>query len=187
MRRLHHRPRDRRRQRRCCTPTRRRSSPTSQIARHALRPDRDPGGARQGELRRRPRHRAGAADRIDRRAVPRRAQRAALARTTIWSRRRARRTASTSAPSTRRASPAAGGGYRLSPTRIDFGGGTAARLRLAGRYGGGIAAQARLDRLDLSILSTRSSPNLGVRRQGDRQPRLHARRAARASRPPTRG
>ncbi|MGN6377018.1 MAG: translocation/assembly module TamB domain-containing protein, partial [Sphingomonas sp.] len=40
------------------------------------------------------------------------------------------------------------GGYELQPTRIDFDKGS---LRLAGRYGNGMAVQARLDRLDLTI------------------------------------
>ncbi|TPG43237.1 hypothetical protein EAH79_05430 [Sphingomonas koreensis] len=39
-------------------------------------------------------------------------------------------------------------GYQLQPTRIEFDRGT---LRLAGRYGDGLSAQARLDRLDLVI------------------------------------
>lgn len=54
---------------------------------------------------------------------------------------------------------AAGGGYRLSPTRIAFDQGSA---RVAGAFGGGTtSAQVRLDRLDLSILSA-FVPNLGV-------------------------
>ena len=58
---------------------------------------------------------------------------------------------------------ATGGGYKLLPTRIDFGSGTnAGSARLAGSYGGGVtAAQARLDTLDLSILSA-FSPGLGL-------------------------
>jgi translocation and assembly module TamB len=45
---------------------------------------------------------------------------------------------------------AVGEGYRLLPTRIDFDQGT---LRLAGSYGDGMAVQARLDRLDLSVVN----------------------------------
>ena len=79
-----------------------------------------------------------------------------------------------------------GAGYRLQPTRIDFGQGTTAgTVRLAGSYGGGVtAAQARLDRLDLSILSA-FVPNLGVsgqatgsldyRQQGSAIPQADAR------------
>ena len=69
----------------------------------------------------------------------------------------------------RTASPArivaAGGGYRLLPTRLDFGGANGragGSARLAGSFGGGVtAAQARLDRLDLGILSA-FSPGLGL-------------------------
>lgn len=51
------------------------------------------------------------------------------------------------------------GGYRLQPTRLDFDRGT---MRLAGRFGGAAtSAQARLDRLDLSLLSA-FVPNLGI-------------------------
>ena len=53
---------------------------------------------------------------------------------------------------------AAGGGYRLNPTRIDFDQGS---MRLAGQYGRATSAQVRLDRLDLAILSA-FVPNLGV-------------------------
>ncbi len=54
------------------------------------------------------------------------------------------------------------GVYRLAPTRIDFGQGTAAgAARLAGSYGRGLNAQARLDKLDLSVLSA-LMPNLGI-------------------------
>jgi len=55
------------------------------------------------------------------------------------------------------------GGYRLLPTRLDFGSGqSAGSVRLAGSYGGGTtAAQARLDRLNLSFLSA-FMPNLGL-------------------------
>ena len=55
------------------------------------------------------------------------------------------------------------GGYRLAATRIDFGQGpTAGSARIAGSFGGGVtAAQARLDRLNLSMLSA-FMPNLGV-------------------------
>ena len=45
---------------------------------------------------------------------------------------------------------AAGGVYRLSPTRIDFGGAGGGSARLAGSYGRGTNAQVRLDRLDLT-------------------------------------
>ena len=55
------------------------------------------------------------------------------------------------------------GGYRLAATRIDFGQGpTAGSARVAGSFGGGVtAAQARLDRLNLSMLSA-FVPNLGL-------------------------
>lgn len=55
------------------------------------------------------------------------------------------------------------GTYRLAPTRIDFGQGpTAGSARLAGSFGGGVtAAQARLDRLNLSMLSA-FMPSLGL-------------------------
>ncbi len=43
-----------------------------------------------------------------------------------------------------------GGVYRLAPTRIDLDQGS---VRVAGRFGGGTQVQARLDRLDLSILN----------------------------------
>ena len=58
---------------------------------------------------------------------------------------------------------AAGGGYRLLPTRIDFGSGASAgSARFAGSYGGGVtAAQARLDKFNLSFLSA-FSPGLGL-------------------------
>ncbi|KQT32224.1 hypothetical protein ASG29_10380 [Sphingomonas sp. Leaf412] len=53
----------------------------------------------------------------------------------------------------------ADGGYRLLPTRLDFDRGT---MRLAGRYGrAGTSAQARLDRLDLSLLGA-FVPDLGI-------------------------
>jgi translocation and assembly module TamB len=57
----------------------------------------------------------------------------------------------------------AGSGYRLAATRIDFGQGpTAGSTRIAGSFGGGVtAAQARLDRLNLSMLSA-FMPNLGL-------------------------
>ncbi|GAA0674234.1 translocation/assembly module TamB domain-containing protein [Sphingomonas insulae] len=53
--------------------------------------------------------------------------------------------------------------YRLAATRIDFGQGpTAGSARIAGSFGGGItAAQARLDRLNLSMLSA-FVPDLGL-------------------------
>lgn len=50
------------------------------------------------------------------------------------------------------------GGYRLLPTRIDFDQGS---MRLAGNYGRGMALQARLDRLDLSIANA-FVPGLGL-------------------------
>ncbi|HEX8388705.1 MAG TPA: translocation/assembly module TamB domain-containing protein, partial [Sphingomonas sp.] len=50
-----------------------------------------------------------------------------------------------------------GADYVLSPTRIDFGQGSA---RLAGSYGRGIRAQARLDRFDLSTFNALN--NLGL-------------------------
>jgi len=53
---------------------------------------------------------------------------------------------------------AGAGGYRLAPTRIDFNQGS---LRLAGRFGGATEVQARLDRLDLQLLSA-FVPNLGI-------------------------
>lgn len=57
------------------------------------------------------------------------------------------------------------GGYQLSPTRIDFGGAPngsgGGSLRLAGRYGPGMAVQARLDRLDLAFANA-LIPGLGV-------------------------
>ncbi len=52
-----------------------------------------------------------------------------------------------------------GNGYRLQPTRLDFDRGS---MRLAGRFGGGAtSAQARLDKLDLGLLSA-FVPNLGI-------------------------
>ncbi|MGU3317405.1 translocation/assembly module TamB domain-containing protein [Sphingomonas sp. M6A6_1c] len=80
----------------------------------------------------------------------------------------------------------AGGSYRLAATRIDFGqGATAGSTRIAGSFGGGVtAAQARLDRLNLSMLSA-FMPNLGVsgavtgsldyRQQGNAIPQADAR------------
>ena len=61
---------------------------------------------------------------------------------------------------------AAGGGYRLQPVRIDFGGGGrtvgGGSARVAGSFGGGVtAAQARLDKLDLTFLSA-FAPGLGI-------------------------
>ena len=53
------------------------------------------------------------------------------------------------------------GGYQLSATRIDFGGTNGGSLRLAGRYGPGMAVQARLDRLDLAFANA-LLPNLGI-------------------------
>ncbi len=56
---------------------------------------------------------------------------------------------------------AAKGVYTLAPTRIDFGGASGGSARLAGSYGRGLNAQARLDKLDLSVLSA-LMPNLGI-------------------------
>ena len=57
---------------------------------------------------------------------------------------------------------AQGAGYRLSPTRLDFGGANGGSVRVAGAFGGGTTgAQARLDRLDLSFLSA-FAPGLGI-------------------------
>ncbi len=56
---------------------------------------------------------------------------------------------------------AAKGVYTLAPTRIDFGGANGGSARLAGSYGRGLNAQARLDKLDLSVLSA-LMPNLGI-------------------------
>jgi len=53
---------------------------------------------------------------------------------------------------------AVGGGYALSSTRIDFGQGS---VRVAGRYGDGVRAQARLDRLDLAALNAFGNFGLG--------------------------
>ena len=58
------------------------------------------------------------------------------------------------------------GGYRLQPVRIDFGGNRqgagGGSVRVAGSYGGGVtAAQARLDKLDLTFLSG-FAPGLGL-------------------------
>ena len=53
-------------------------------------------------------------------------------------------------------------GYRLLPTRIDFGGASGGSARVAGAFGGATTnAQARLDRLDLSLLSA-FAPGLGL-------------------------
>ncbi|HEY0624488.1 translocation/assembly module TamB domain-containing protein [Sphingomonas sp.] len=49
-------------------------------------------------------------------------------------------------------------GYRLAPTQIDFDRGSA---RIAGNWGEGLALQARLDKLDLSIANA-FSPGLGI-------------------------
>ncbi|WP_271299158.1 translocation/assembly module TamB domain-containing protein [Sphingomonas sp. CV7422] len=80
----------------------------------------------------------------------------------------------------------AGGSYRLAATRIDFGQGpTAGSTRVAASFGGGVtAAQARLDRLNLSMLSA-FMPNLGLsgavtgsldyRQQGNAIPQADAR------------
>ena len=56
---------------------------------------------------------------------------------------------------------AAAGTYRLAPTRVDFGGANGGSLRLAGSFGGATNLRARLDRLDLSILSA-FMPSLGL-------------------------
>lgn len=56
---------------------------------------------------------------------------------------------------------AAKGVYTLAPTRIDFGGANGGSARLAGSYGRGLNAKARLDKLDLSVLSA-LMPNLGI-------------------------
>ncbi len=56
---------------------------------------------------------------------------------------------------------AAKGVYTLAPTRIDFGGARGGSARLAGSYGRGLNAQARLDKLDLSVLSA-LMPSLGI-------------------------
>ena len=78
------------------------------------------------------------------------------------------------------------GTYQLAPTRIDFGQGpNAGSARLAGSFGGGVtAAQARLDRLNLTTLSA-FVPGLGVsgavtgsidyRQQGSAIPQADAR------------
>ena len=50
------------------------------------------------------------------------------------------------------------GSYALSPTRIDFGQGSA---RVAGSYGRGLSVQTRLDRLDLSTFNTVTGLGLG--------------------------
>lgn len=51
-----------------------------------------------------------------------------------------------------------GSAYRLQPARIDFSQGS---MRLAGTYGDGMAIQARLDKLDLSVANA-LSPGLGL-------------------------
>ncbi len=57
---------------------------------------------------------------------------------------------------------AQGGGYRLLPTRLDFGGADGGSVRFAGAFGGGTtSAQARLDRMNLSFLSA-FAPGLGL-------------------------
>ncbi|SEN23073.1 autotransporter secretion inner membrane protein TamB [Sphingomonas gellani] len=55
----------------------------------------------------------------------------------------------------------AGGGYKLAPTRIDFGGANGGSVRVAGAYGRGMQLQARLDRLDLGFVSA-FMPGLGL-------------------------
>ncbi|MGB7407532.1 MAG: translocation/assembly module TamB domain-containing protein [Pontixanthobacter sp.] len=49
-------------------------------------------------------------------------------------------------------------GYRLLPTRLDFGDGN---IRVAGRFGDGLKLQSRLDTIDLAILNA-FSPGLGI-------------------------
>ena len=81
------------------------------------------------------------------------------------------------------------GGYRLLPARLDFGGNGqgvgGGSVRVAGSFGGGVtAAQARLDRLDLTFLSA-FAPGLGIsgqatgsldyRQQGSAVPAAEAR------------
>ena len=57
---------------------------------------------------------------------------------------------------------AAKGAYALAPTRIAFDkGGKGGSLRVAGRYGNGMVAQARLDALDLSVANA-VIPSLGL-------------------------
>lgn len=51
--------------------------------------------------------------------------------------------------------------YTLAPTRIDFGSANGGSVRVAGSYGRGLNAKARLDKLDLSVLSA-LMPNLGI-------------------------
>jgi translocation and assembly module TamB len=79
----------------------------------------------------------------------------------------------------------AGSGYRLLPTRIDFGGANGGSTRLAGSFGGGVTAlQARLDRLDLQFLSAfapglalsgQATGSLDYRQQGNAIPVADAR------------
>ena len=90
---FHHRPRDHQRDRRCSTPTPQIVADV-QIGDTALRHDRDRVGAREDQLYRRPRHRAGAGDRVERRAVPPRRQCAAGAERLSRRGSRGRRTAS---------------------------------------------------------------------------------------------
>ena len=81
---------------------------------------------------------------------------------------------------------AAGGAYRLLPTRVDFGAGpNAGSARFAGSFGGGVtAAQARLDKFDLSFLSAfspgpglsgQTTGSLDYRQQGSAIPAADAR------------
>ncbi|WP_375286879.1 translocation/assembly module TamB domain-containing protein [Sphingomonas sp.] len=56
----------------------------------------------------------------------------------------------------------AGGGYTLAPTRIAFDArGRSGALRIAGRYGDGMSAQAQLETLDLAVLNA-FMPDLGL-------------------------
>jgi translocation and assembly module TamB len=55
----------------------------------------------------------------------------------------------------------AAGGYRLAPTRIDFGGANGGSARVAGSFGRATQIQARLDRMDLSFVSA-FMPGLGL-------------------------
>ncbi|SDA12951.1 translocation/assembly module TamB domain-containing protein [Sphingomonas sp. NFR15] len=54
-----------------------------------------------------------------------------------------------------------GGSYTLQPTRIDFGGASGGSARIAGSYGKGMTVQARLDRMDLTMVNA-LVPNLGL-------------------------
>jgi translocation and assembly module TamB len=57
---------------------------------------------------------------------------------------------------------AQGAGYRVSPTRLDFGGANGGSARVAGTFGGSaVTFQSRLDRMNLSFLSA-FAPGLGL-------------------------